>query len=64
MLTIAVHSGDYLVEITDMSGVTYQVLSIVGSETIDISLLPAGMFFIEITDNNTGTTLLTNIIKQ
>jgi hypothetical protein len=59
-----VESGDYTIRILDAAGAEYQNLNIDGTQIIDIETLPAGLFFVEITNNQNSKICLTKIIKQ
>ena len=63
-LVISVESGDYTIRILDAAGAEYQNLNIDGTQIIDIETLPAGLFFVEITNNQNSKICLTKIIKQ
>ncbi len=63
-LNITLASGDYCVRILGADGTFYQQVNISGTETIDISALPSGLFFLDIKSNTTGQSMLTIILKQ
>ncbi len=57
--------SDYTIEILDVTGSVYQVLTASGSNLdIDISTLPSGMYFIAITNKQNGYVSLHKILKM
>ncbi len=63
-LIISVESGDYTVRILAATGSVYRQLTIDDTATINIDMLPVGLFFVEITNHQSSQLSLTKMIKQ
>ena len=62
--TITGMTCDYTIQILDATGQIYQSLDSIGNINIDISSLPAGLFFISIQNNTNNKVSLQKIIKE
>ncbi len=63
-LHIVLSSGNFDVKILDASGTAYQTISMSNHHTIDISQLPAGLFFLELTNTDNNQMYVRKMLKQ
>ncbi len=63
-VTLQLIAGNYEVKILDASGALYENVTVTDTYTIDLTILPAGLYFIEIVETANNLQYLRKILKQ